>query len=182
METITLVVAGLALVVALAAYLRAGRGAGRAAGSADDNSREVRRVTGVLERELRSELDVTRRLLAEMARGVQLSPEAIMEGQLWRDIDGVAAVALVSAGGVTLVDVRTPTETVTGVLPGAKLIPMDELDQRRHEIPKDGRVLLYCAMGGRSAAACDVLAREGWSGLMNLTGGIGAWKGPVVKP
>lgn len=178
METITLVLAGLALVVALAAYVRAGRGAD----SSDDASREVRRVTGVLERELRAELEVTRRLLAEMARGVQLSPEAIMDGQLWRDIDGVTAVALVSAGGVTIVDVRTPTETMSGVLPSAKLIPMDELDQRRHEIPKDGQVLVYCAMGGRSAAACDALAREGWSGLMNLTGGIGAWKRSIVKP
>jgi rhodanese-related sulfurtransferase len=59
---------------------------------------------------------------------------------------------------------------------------MDELDDRKEEIPKDRTVLVYCASGGRSAAACDALAREGWSGLMNLTGGIGAWQGAVVKP
>lgn len=182
MQTLTLLLAGLALVIALAAYARASRGVGRGSSSIDDASREARRVTGVLERELRSELDVTRRLMAEMARGVSLSPEAILEGQLWRDIDGEAAALLVSQGGVTLIDVRTPSETVTGVLPGAKLIPMDELDQRRHEIPREGRVLLYCAMGGRSAAACDALSREGYSGLMNLTGGISAWHGPIVKP
>jgi rhodanese-related sulfurtransferase len=182
MQTFTLVLAGLALLVALAAYARAGYAARRSASSVDDASKEARRVAGVLERELRTELDVTRRLMAEMARGVELSPEAIIDGQLWRDVDGTAAVALVGQGGVVIVDVRTPTETVTGVLPGAKLIPMDELDQRRREIPQEGRVLLYCASGGRSAAACDALAREGWSGLMNLTGGIGAWQGPVVKP
>lgn len=180
METLALVLAALALLVALAAYARAGRSAPADGGG--DTSREARRLVGQLEDELRAELDTTRRIVAELARGVELTPEAILAGQLWRDVDGKEAQKLVEAGGVVVVDVRTPAETRSGVLPGAKLIPMDELDERKGELPRDGRVLLYCAMGGRSAAACDALAREGFGGLMNLTGGIGAWKGPVARP
>jgi rhodanese-related sulfurtransferase len=178
MPQLAISLAGLALITALAAYVRAGRGS-----NVDEvASREARRVSGNLERELRAEIELTRRLMAEVVRGIPLSPEAILDGQLWRDVDGAVALELVEKGGVTVIDVRMALETASGMLPGAKLIPMDELDDRKEEIPKDRTVLVYCASGGRSAAACDALAREGWSGLMNLTGGIGAWQGAVVKP
>lgn len=179
MELIALVVAAAALVLALLALARTGRAT---KSSGDDAAREARRIAGNVEAGLRAELDITRRLLVQLARGTSLTPEAILEGQLWRDVDGAAARALVDGGGVVIVDVRTPAETRAGVLPGARLIPMDELDERKGEIPRDGQVLVYCAMGGRSAAACDALAREGWDGLMNLTGGVGAWPGPLARP
>ena len=53
----------------------------------EDATREVRRITGNLETELRAELDLTRRMLAEVAGGSGITPEAIMEGQLWRDVE-----------------------------------------------------------------------------------------------
>jgi len=177
MATFTLLVALLSLSVALAAYSRAGR----ASGGGEDAAREARRAAAQVESTLRAELDVTRRLIAEVVRGVALTPEAILDGQLWRDVDAAEAAELIASGDVTLIDVRTPAETGSGVIPGAKLIPLDELEARKNEVPRAGRVLVYCAMGGRSAAACDGLAREGWSGLMNLNGGIGAWSGPIER-
>lgn len=166
-----------ALIVALMALSRARA----AATSPEDTTREVRRVTGNLEAELRVELDLTRRMLAEVVRGAGLTADAILAGQLWRDIDVDEALRMLAEPGAVVVDVRTPAETRAGFLPGAKLIPMDELDERRDEVPRAGRVLVYCAMGGRSAAACEALSREGWSGLMNLNGGIGAWTGPLAR-
>ncbi len=82
-----------------------------------------------------------------------------------------------------VLDVRRPDETAAGIVAGAVLIPMDEIEERRSEIPTDGRmVLVYCAAGGRSAAVCDHLANAGYDGLHNLLGGFGAWPGETSKP
>jgi hydroxyacylglutathione hydrolase len=70
-----------------------------------------------------------------------------------------------------------------GIIPGAILIPIDEIETRMKEIPRDGRTtLVYCASGGRSAAACEFLSRAGWGELMNLEGGFSAWNGPKATP
>jgi rhodanese-related sulfurtransferase len=107
----------------------------------------------------------------------------VMAGQLWRDIDPREAQKLVEAGAVNLVDVRTPQETAGGIIPGALLIPVDELERRQRELPKNGKAtLVYCAGGGRSAAACEMLSAQGFSGMLNLTGGFNSWAGPRVKP
>jgi rhodanese-related sulfurtransferase len=179
MDILALLLAAVALVVALVALSRSSRAGGT---SRDDTNREMRRLTSNLETDLRHDLEVTRRLLAEVVRGAPLTAEAILDGQLWRDVEPDEAVELVQREDVVVVDVRTPSETRAGFLPGARLIPMDELDERKNEIPREGRVLIYCAMGSRSAAACEGLSREGWSGLMNLTGGVGSWRGPIVRP
>jgi rhodanese-related sulfurtransferase len=42
--------------------------------------------------------------------------------------------------------------------------------------------LIYCAGGGRSAAACEFLASKGYTNLHNLEGGFGAWQGPRARP
>ena len=41
-----------------------------------------------------------------------------------------------------MLDVRTSAETAGGVIPGAILIPVDELEARVRELPKDGRATL----------------------------------------
>ena len=85
--------------------------------------------------------------------------------------------------GVKVVDVRTPDETRGGVLPGAQLIPLDELEERHRELPREGKTLLvYCAAGARSAAACEFLSTQGYQGLVNLESGYGGWSGPKETP
>jgi len=60
---------------------------------------------------------------------------------------------------------------------------MDEIEERKRELPTDGRAMLvYCAAGGRSAAVCDHLSKEGFENLHNLTGGFGAWPGAKDRP
>lgn len=176
MALAALIFAVVALLVALTAVARAGskEGAVEAARS------EARRVASSLEADLRAEIETTRRLLAEVAGGAELSAEAILDGQLWRDVDEREAAALIEDASVFVLDVRTPDELRSGVLPRASSIPIDELDARKRELPRTGRILVYCASGGRSAAVCEALSRDGRSGMLNLTGGIGAWRGPVV--
>jgi hydroxyacylglutathione hydrolase len=52
-----------------------------------------------------------------------------------------------------LLDVRTAEEYAEGHIRGAKLIPVQELEQRISEVPKDRQVYVYCRSGGRSSRA-----------------------------
>jgi len=82
------------------------------------------------------------------------------------------------------IDVRTPGEFAAGHIKGAKLIPLAELEQRISEIPKDKQVYLYCRTDQRSAVAAGMLAKQGFSNIENVLGGITNWQQagyPVVK-
>jgi rhodanese-related sulfurtransferase/rubrerythrin len=75
----------------------------------------------------------------------------------------------------TLLDVRQPGEYEAEHLPGAKLIPLPELGARLAELDADKPTMVYCAIGGRSRIAAQVLAAKGFREVMNLSGGIKAW-------
>ncbi len=62
---------------------------------------------------------------------------------------------------VVILDVRTKSEVQTGTLPGALNIPLDELEQRIADVPKDKKVLLHCATGARAEMAYNVLKKAG---------------------
>lgn len=143
---------------------------------------DLRALRGEL-REARTELErdlgAQRELLARVARGERVDDDMVREGRTWRDLDADAARALVERGGLTVLDVRSREEAVQGLIPGARLLPVGELPERLDEIPRDRPILVYCQAGGRSAAACELLAREGFTGLHNLADGFAAWNGPV---
>lgn len=75
-----------------------------------------------------------------------------------------------------LLDVRTPEEySGDGHVAGSVLIPVQQLEQRLSEVPRDRPVACFCRSGNRSATACDILARNGYKTLANVQGGMGAW-------
>jgi phage shock protein E len=74
--------------------------------------------------------------------------------------------------GAKVVDVRSPEEFRGGAYPGAVNIPVQALASRMGEIPKDRPVVLYCASGGRSGVAAQLLARAGYADVTNA-GGLG---------
>lgn len=89
--------------------------------------------------------------------------------------------AEVAAGRMLLVDVREVAEAkASGVAKGAKLIPLSLLplkcDPRQPgcELPQGLPVAVYCASGGRSGMAADVLTRLGYGPVVNL-GGLRDW-------
>ncbi len=87
----------------------------------------------------------------------------------WHEIDGAREA------GVTILDVRTPSEYAAGAIPGAMLIPVDELRARIDEVP-DGPVVVHCAVGIRGHTAARVLRAHGRTDVRNLDGGYRTWK------
>ena len=92
-------------------------------------------------------------------------------------------VQLLAAGEpVTLVDVREPAEHALGEIEGALAIPLGDLTDEPalavvREAATAGRVVVYCASGGRSARAVSDLAHHGVSAV-SLAGGFTAWSRP----
>ena len=78
------------------------------------------------------------------------------------------------AAGAPLIDVRQRDEYETVHVPGARLMPMDELPELVDEIPSDVPVYLICHSGGRSHRAAEWLLAQGYD-ASNVAGGTAAW-------
>ncbi len=125
-------------------------------------------------------LAVTRMHLADLAAGEPPPRDVVLRGAAYRSIEPAPALVLVQQQpALYVLDVRTPAEFAAGHIPGAHSIPVDELEDRLGELPpRDRTLLVTCAAGGRSTAACEVLAERGWTRMLNLAGGMHAWAGP----
>jgi rhodanese-related sulfurtransferase len=73
-----------------------------------------------------------------------------------------------------ILDVREPWEHQLCAIPGARLIPMDQLERRVAELDPDREVVVYCHHGVRAAAVVQWLRRQDIPAV-NLRGGIDAW-------
>ena len=77
---------------------------------------------------------------------------------------------------IELVDVREESEHTEFNI-GGILAPLSELFDHLDEIPKDKPVVVYCKRGIRSQIAIQRLEQRGeYTNLLNLQGGIEAWK------
>jgi adenylyltransferase/sulfurtransferase len=75
-----------------------------------------------------------------------------------------------------LVDVREPFELEISTLPwGAKLIPMNEVVNRVHELSTADELVIVCRTGARSGQATQFLQSIGYTKVHNLSGGINAY-------
>jgi rhodanese-related sulfurtransferase len=93
-----------------------------------------------------------------------------------QDITAVQARSLLAAKkNMVLLDVRTPDEFRQARLAGALLIPINEVERRIGEIPKGRPILVYCAVGSRSALVARFLAARGYGEVYNMTDGIVGW-------
>src|SRR5688572_23818663 len=75
---------------------------------------------------------------------------------------------------LTTIDVRKPDEFEAEHVKDAKSIPLDFLNSRLAEIPKEGEVYVYCAGGYRSMIAVSILKSRGWNNLIDVKGGFKA--------
>ena len=83
----------------------------------------------------------------------------------------------IARGELQIVDVRRPAEYVNGHVPHAFNAPLANLDKSLGPLPleKDKLTAVICAGGYRSSAAASLLQKQGFSNLLNVSGGTGAW-------
>ncbi len=79
--------------------------------------------------------------------------------------------------GAYVVDVREPYEYALGHLPGAVNIPLGRFISEVGKLPKDQKLVMVCASGGRSSQAAEYLIGKGFDAKLvgNLEGGTYGW-------
>ena len=99
-------------------------------------------------------------------------------------ISAAAAKAVLDSGEpYLLLDVRTQEEYDGGSIPGAILLPYDEIRARAAtDLPadKDALIIVYCRSGRRSAIAAGELLSLGYTNVHDL-GGINSWPYETVS-
>jgi rhodanese-related sulfurtransferase len=93
-----------------------------------------------------------------------------------RQIDAKEAVELHAQGRATFVDVRDLNEVNLGMIPGAIHLDRGRLESKvEAAIPRDAKVVLYCAAGNRSALAADTMQQMGYTDVCSLSSGFRGW-------
>ena len=116
--------------------------------------------------------DTVARMVAEAKEHVESLP-----------VERVAAE--IEGGGVVIIDVREEDERLLeGALPNAMHVPRGMLELSadpdsplyREEFDPEGRLILYCSSGSRSALGAYTLQRMGYGNVAHLDGGMMEWK------
>jgi rhodanese-related sulfurtransferase len=87
--------------------------------------------------------------------------------------------------GPRVLDVREGWELEVARIPDVLHIPMNEIPARLIELPREEEIVVLCRSGGRSMQVAQFLARNGFTQVTNLTGGVLAWSrdvDPAVRP
>lgn len=80
---------------------------------------------------------------------------------------------------LTILDVREVDEYESGHIKSSTNMPLSELVEIFKNLDKKQEYYVICHSGGRSANACTLLSNEGYN-VVNVMGGISAWRGDVV--
>jgi rhodanese-related sulfurtransferase len=74
-----------------------------------------------------------------------------------------------------VIDVREAWELQLASIPGVVHVPMNEVPARLSEFSRDVETVVMCHAGGRSMRVAQYLANQGFTNVVNLSGGIAAW-------
>jgi rhodanese-related sulfurtransferase len=106
-----------------------------------------------------------------------------------KKVDAKTAAKMIAAGSIDMIlDVRDMDEFTgpDGRIKGAMLVPYKQISTSMDKLAsfREKTVLVYCSVGGRSDHAARYLASNGFKNVLDLSGGIMAWKSaglPVIK-
>ena len=94
-------------------------------------------------------------------------------------VSAAQATQLINREDALVLDVRDPGEYGTGHILGAKNVPMSRIQAAGSEIAakrKDKPLIVCCDNGNRSVKAAAALRSQGFSRVVHLSGGLGAWR------
>jgi rhodanese-related sulfurtransferase len=106
--------------------------------------------------------------------------DEIIGKQLIKRVNANIAKSMLD-NGYRLLDVRYEEEFEESYIPGATLIPLNDLARRINELDNSAKYIVYCHSGNRSAVAAMRLAQhniEAWS----MDGGIRDWPYEIAGP
>ncbi len=78
-----------------------------------------------------------------------------------------------------LLDVRETSEHAICQIPGSILMPMGSVPAHYPELDRDAETVVICHHGGRSMQVAMFLERQGFSQVINLSGGVHQWANQV---
>ena len=107
----------------------------------------------------------------------------LFRGRGYTTISGSQLQKMLNKSNILILDVRSLGEYKGGHIPNAKNIPVDTLSSELSSLNsyKDSEIVVYCASGGRSAKASDILSKNGFNKIYNLSGGVSSYKGKLTK-
>ena len=91
-------------------------------------------------------------------------------------VNTAEATHLINREDALVLDVRDPGEYGAGHILGAKNVPVSRLDDGELAKRKERPVIVYCDGGERAGKAISVLKKQGFTRVVNLSGGIKAWQ------
>ena len=80
---------------------------------------------------------------------------------------------------LTLIDVREAAEHEIARIEAARLLPLSEFHEWAATLDPEAEIVFMCHHGIRSAQVCAFLARQGFTKLSNLAGGLDRWSQEV---
>jgi hydroxyacylglutathione hydrolase len=80
------------------------------------------------------------------------------------------------AGQAKILDVRDEYEWQNEHIPDAMHQYVGDLEKHLPAVPKDTEVVVHCSVGHRAGLAASILARNGYTRVFNMLGGLSAWK------
>jgi hydroxyacylglutathione hydrolase len=96
----------------------------------------------------------------------------------------MVAEALAIGNPPLLLDIRNPREWAAKHIYSSVNIPLNHLQERIGEIPRDRCIAVHCAGGYRSSIAASIMHQYGLTHLIEMAGGLAAWEAvrlPVVS-
>src|SRR6056297_2018836 len=110
--------------------------------------------------------------------GQSANSDSVQQSGEYKDLGPAEMADKMKSEPGTILDVRTPQETAEGVIEGAVLMDFyeDDFAQSFQKLDKEKPVYVYCAKGGRSSNAAEMMVEAGFVKVYNLDGGMSAWK------
>ena len=93
----------------------------------------------------------------------------------------MVAVEMAGTDPPLLLDVRNPPEWASRHIDGSLNVPLNHLQERIAQVPRNRRIVVHCAGGYRSSIAASILHQHGITNLIEMAGGLAAWDAAALN-